>query len=51
MYVNFGQPISVMEYLGKNLNRHEHAQMPAHVQHLTKSELNLINQLAHKVII
>lgn len=49
MYINFGQPISVSEYLGGNLDRFRHSQLPAHVQHLAKTELAIINKLAHHV--
>lgn len=50
MYINFGRPISVSEYLGGNLDRFRHAQLPAHVQHLAKTELAIINKLANHVI-
>lgn len=49
MYINFGEPISVRKYLGDNLDRLKHSQLPAHVQHLNKDELSVINQLAHHV--
>lgn len=49
MYVNFGQPISAREYFGFNLNRFEHAQVPAHIQQLSKRELDLVNKLGRHV--
>ncbi len=49
MYVNFGQPISAREYFGLNLNRFEHAQLPIHVQQLSKRELDLVNKLGRHV--
>lgn len=49
MYVNFGQPISAREYFGMNLNRFEHAQLPVHVQQLSKRELDLVNKLGKHV--
>lgn len=49
MYVNFGQPISAREYFGMNLNRFEHAQLPVHVQQLSKRELDLVNKLGRHV--
>lgn len=49
MYVNFGQPISAREYFGLNLNRFEHAQLPTHVQQLSKRELDLVNKLGRHV--
>ncbi|KAG4074295.1 hypothetical protein HA402_008704 [Bradysia odoriphaga] len=50
MYVNFGQPISAREYFGLNLNRFNHAQLPVHVQQLSKRELDLVNKLGKHVI-
>lgn len=49
MYINFGQPLSVSKYLGGNLDRFRHSQLPVHVQHLAKTELAIINKLAHHV--
>jgi glyceronephosphate O-acyltransferase len=49
MYFDFGEPISVKEFFGERLNRFAHALEPAHVQTLTKTDLGLINELAHEV--
>ena len=50
MYVNFGKPISMKQHLGNKLQRFDHAQLPAHVQQLTKEELSLVNQIGHTVM-
>lgn len=49
MYVNFGEPISAREYFGSRLRRFEHAQLPIHVQQLSKSELAMINDIGQHV--
>lgn len=49
MYFDFGEPISVKDYLGDNLNRIKHARNPSHTQILDKMEINSINNLAHEV--
>ncbi|XP_055613347.1 dihydroxyacetone phosphate acyltransferase [Uranotaenia lowii] len=50
IYFEFGDPISVREYLGSDLNRIQHAVNPTHIQTLTKSELSLIQNLAFDVV-
>lgn len=49
MYVNFGAPISAREYFGLKLDRFTHAQLPIHVQHLSKTELALVTDFGHYV--
>ncbi|XP_053693173.1 dihydroxyacetone phosphate acyltransferase [Sabethes cyaneus] len=50
IYFEFGEPISVKEYFGKDLNRAQHAMTPSHVQTLTKAELGMIQNLAFDVV-
>ncbi|XP_055640233.1 dihydroxyacetone phosphate acyltransferase [Toxorhynchites rutilus septentrionalis] len=50
IYFEYGDPISVKEYFGADLNRFQHAANPSHVQTLTKSELALIQNLAFDVV-
>lgn len=50
IYFEFGEPISVKEYFGKELNRFQHAVNPSHVQTLSKSELGMIQNLAFDVV-
>ncbi|XP_055545496.1 dihydroxyacetone phosphate acyltransferase [Wyeomyia smithii] len=50
IYFEFGEPISVKEYFGKDLNRAQHAMDPIHAQTLTKAELGMIQNLAFDVV-
>ncbi|EDS32179.1 glycerol-3-phosphate acyltransferase [Culex quinquefasciatus] len=50
IYFEFGDPISVREYFGDELNRFQHSMSPAHVQSLTKSDLTLLHNLAFDVV-
>lgn len=50
IYFEFGDPISVREYFGDELNRFQHSMSPAHVQSLTKSDLTLVQNLAFDVV-
>lgn len=50
IYFEFGEPISVKEYFGQQLDRFQHAVNPSHVQTLTKSELGMIQNLAFDVV-
>lgn len=51
MYINFGEPISVREYFGADLERIKHAQLPVHVQHLTRPELRHIADIGRHVVV
>lgn len=48
--MHYHEPLSVKEFFGERLNRFQHAQEPAHVQQLTRSELEIIQELADHVI-
>ncbi|XP_065088695.1 dihydroxyacetone phosphate acyltransferase-like [Ochlerotatus camptorhynchus] len=50
IYFEFGEPISVKEYFGHELNRFQHAINPTHIQTLSKSELGMIQNLAFDVV-
>lgn len=49
-YVHYHDPISVREFFGERANRFQHAHEPAHVQQLTRCELELVQELAEHVI-
>ncbi|XP_062563083.1 dihydroxyacetone phosphate acyltransferase [Armigeres subalbatus] len=50
IYFEFGEPISVKDYFGQELDRFQHAINPSHIQTLTKSELGMIQNLAFDVV-
>lgn len=49
-YVHYHEPVSVKAFFGGRANRFQHAHEPAHVQQLTKNELELVQELAEFVI-
>lgn len=50
IFFDFGDPMSVNDYLGKKVNRFKHAIEPAFVQKLDSDELHLITDLANEVV-
>lgn len=50
IYFDFGEPLSVKDYFKSAMNRFQHASEPAHVQILSKDELNSVTDLANEVV-
>lgn len=48
--MHYHEPVSVKEYFGARANRFQHAHEPAHVQQLTRDELDMVQGLAEHVI-
>lgn len=51
MYINFGEPISSREFFGADLERIKHAQLPVHVQHLTRPELRQVADIGRHIVV
>lgn len=49
-YVHYHEPLSVKAFFGSRANRFQHAHEPAHVQQLTRLELEMVQELAEFVI-
>lgn len=49
-YVHYHEPVSVKEFFGARANRFQHAHEPAHVQQLTRQELDMVLELAENII-
>lgn len=49
-YVHYHEPLSVKQFFGSRANRFQHAHEPAHVQQLTRLELEMVQELAEFVI-
>ncbi|KAL0269875.1 UNVERIFIED_CONTAM: hypothetical protein PYX00_007463 [Menopon gallinae] len=50
IYINFGEPLSVRNYFGSNIDRSIHNFGPVHMQELTSDESKQISQLAHNIV-
>lgn len=50
IYFDFGEPLSAKEYFKSSINRFQHSVEPAHVQILSKDELNSVTDLANEVV-
>lgn len=50
MYFDFCEPISLNEYFGDKVDKFRHSSEPAYIQKLSNDELDLTNDLAHRVV-
>lgn len=51
MYINFGAPFSARKYFGRQLDRFAHAPLPAHVQRLSRGEMEMCAGIARHIVI